>query len=178
MDSLLYGVLWWMAMSAVTALMWLPVFLYQRARDKKRYLPSIARERRVSFSSSEIIPREWRLSISASLFSSLGPPDAVVNLDTTLPMASPVFFPEPVGLSTMGSINVRFEGHAAQIIAISQLAPRNIGLVTPTIPMIHLYGFCLRKAMKPGNNSNAMMPATRKTPSATAKKPSMLTSLF
>jgi cyanate permease len=36
MDSLLYGLLWWMAMSAVTALMWLPVFLYQRARDKKR----------------------------------------------------------------------------------------------------------------------------------------------
>ena len=36
MDSLLYGLLWWLAMSAVTGLMWLPVFLYQRARDKKR----------------------------------------------------------------------------------------------------------------------------------------------
>ena len=36
MDSLLYGLLWWMAMSAVTALMWLPVFLHQRTRDKKR----------------------------------------------------------------------------------------------------------------------------------------------
>ena len=31
MDSFLYGLLLWLAMSAVTALMWLPVFLYQRA---------------------------------------------------------------------------------------------------------------------------------------------------
>ena len=36
MASLLYGLLWWVAMSAVTALMWLPVFLLQRTRDKKR----------------------------------------------------------------------------------------------------------------------------------------------